>query len=69
MHVLAILFVLTTLIMLLIGKWKPMPVPFRLKENSLIDVKPWKNRHFYTALLVLLAVSLFILFSPLVLVK
>ncbi len=55
--------------MLLIGKWKPMPVPFRLKENSLIDVKPWKNRHFYTALLVLLAVSLFILFSPLVLVK
>jgi len=69
LHVLAILFGLTTLIMLCIGKWKPMVVPFQLPGNSLVDIRPWKDRHYFTALLVLLAVLLFVLFSPLGLVK
>jgi SSS family solute:Na+ symporter len=69
LHVLAILFVVTTGIMLAIGRWRPMAVPFQLPENSLVDIKPWKNRHFYTVLLVIMAVLLFVLFSPLVLVK
>jgi solute:Na+ symporter, SSS family len=63
--VLAILFVLTTLIMSAIGRWKPMPVPFRFQERNLVDVKPWKNRYYYYAIILMIVVLLiFMLFSP-----
>jgi SSS family solute:Na+ symporter len=65
LHVLAILFVLTTLIMSAIGRWKPMPVPFRFQERNLVDVKPWKNRYYYYAIILMIVVLLiFMLFSP-----
>lgn len=69
LHVLAVLFLLTIAIMLVIGKWKPMAVPFQLKENNLVDVNPWKSRHLYTIILAMMAVLLFVLFSQLGLVR
>lgn len=69
LHVLAILFLLTTVLMLVIGKLKPMAVPFQLKINNLVEIVPWKNRHYYALLLMILVVVIFVLFSPLVLVK
>jgi SSS family solute:Na+ symporter len=69
LHILAILFVVTCGIMLLIGKLYPMPVPYTLKLNNIVDIRPWKNRHYYTGILLVLMIMLFILFSPLILSK
>lgn len=69
LHVLAILFVITTVIMLLIGRWKPMPVPFELKQNNMVAVQPWRYRRIVGLALVIAALLLFMLFSPLGLVN
>jgi len=69
LHILAILFVITCGIMLLIGKFYPMSVPYQLKTNNLVDLELWKNRHFYAGILILLMILMFVVFSPLVLVK
>jgi SSS family solute:Na+ symporter len=69
LHILAILFVVTCGIMLVIGKLYPMPVPYTLKLNNAVDIKPWKNRHYYTVILLVLMIALFVLFSPLILAK
>ena len=69
LHILAILFLLTCGIMFIIGKFYPMPVPYEQKLNNIITVSPWKNRHIYTAILLILMIGMFVLFSPLVLVK
>jgi len=64
LHVLAILFVLTSGLMLLIGKLYPMKVPYQPVKNNIVDITPWKNRGIYSFLLLVLMVSMFILFSP-----
>ncbi len=65
LHVLAILFVVTAGIMLLIGKLKPLPIPFAMPKQAAVNIVPWKNRYLYYVLLLLLMVGMFILFSPL----
>lgn len=42
LHVMAILFVLNVLIMLLIGKYKPMSKPYVLKNTKQVDTSPWR---------------------------
>lgn len=69
LHILAILFVLTCGIMLLIGKLYPMPIPYYHKVNNLVSLEPWKNRHFITGVLILMMILMFVAFSPLVLAK
>jgi SSS family solute:Na+ symporter len=69
LHILAILFVLTCGIMLFIGNLYPMPVPYVQKLNNQVDLQPWKNRHIYTGILLVMMILLFILFSPLILSK
>ncbi|HEX9510412.1 MAG TPA: solute:sodium symporter family transporter [Puia sp.] len=69
LHVLFILFVGTALLMLLIGKIKPMAVPYRPRQMAVVNVEPWKNRHWYSVVLILLVIVLFALFSPTALVK
>jgi solute:Na+ symporter, SSS family len=69
LHILAILFLITITIMLVIGKMYPMPVPYKQKMNNLVDLKPWKNRHIYSVILLLLMVLVFLIFSPLGLMK
>lgn len=63
LHVLAILFVLTTAIMLVIGKLFPMKIAYQAQNKEVVDLKPWKNRHWINGLLLLIMVLLFILFS------
>ena len=65
LHVLAILFLVTSGIMLLIGRIKPMERPFQLPRQAAVDIVPWKNRHLYYVILLALMVGMFILFSPL----
>ncbi|WP_316753079.1 solute:sodium symporter family transporter [Pedobacter gandavensis] len=63
LHILAILFLLTTAIMLLIGKIVPMKSPYVAQNKQVVDLKPWKNRHWVNGLLLLLMVLLFLVFS------
>lgn len=65
LHVLAILFVVTVLLMLLIGALYPRETPFKQQWNNVVDLQPWKRRYIYTALLLLAMVALFVVFSPL----
>jgi SSS family solute:Na+ symporter len=69
LHILFILFGLTTALMLLIGKLKPMEVPYRLQQRAKVNVLPWKNRHWYSLALIVLTVLMFVLFSPIGLAK
>jgi SSS family solute:Na+ symporter len=69
LHVLAILFLMTTALMLVIGKMMPMEVPYQRERMAIVDLKPWKNRYWYNGILILLMILLFVLFSPLGLAK
>lgn len=69
LHLLAILFVITSLIMLIIGRCYPMKIPYRQKLNNKVDITPWKNRYRYAFILIILVVALFFIFSPAGLVK
>ena len=64
LHILAILFLLTCGIMFIIGKLYPMPVPYEQKLNNVVSVVPWKNRHVYAVILLLLMIGMFVLFPP-----
>jgi SSS family solute:Na+ symporter len=69
LHVLAILFVLTTGIMLVIGKFYPMKEAYRPLIRNKVDLRPWKNRHWATAALLILMILIYWVFSPLGLVR
>ncbi|WP_423735542.1 solute:sodium symporter family transporter [Chitinophaga caseinilytica] len=69
LHVLAILFVATVLLMLAIGKWRPREAPFVLQWNNLVEVTPWKWRYLAMGLLIALVIGLYVVFSPLGLAK
>ena len=69
LHILAILFVNTVILMFVIGKLYPMSLAYEQKINNLVDIKPWKHRHIYAAILILLMIVIFLIFSPLILAK
>ena len=69
LHVLALLFVLTAVLMLIVGRLRPMAEPYRLIPDAQVELTPWKNRHFYAVALLALMVAIFVLFSPVVLAK
>jgi SSS family solute:Na+ symporter len=69
LHVLAILFVVTALLMLLIGRLWPMAEPYVPVIDNVVELTPWKQRHIYTVLLLAAMVLIFVLFSPLGLAK
>lgn len=64
LHVLAILFLLTTCLILLISFFKPNNKPLELVQNSAVKLTPWKNRHFVSFLLIVSMILIYILFSP-----
>jgi SSS family solute:Na+ symporter len=64
LHVLAILFVATVALMLIIGRLRPLAHPFRMLTTAVVPLRPWKHRWWaFTALLILM-IAMFILFSP-----
>jgi SSS family solute:Na+ symporter len=65
LHILAILFVATVAMMLLIGRLRPMDTPFTLQTTGVVSLRPWKNRWWAFGLLLILMLGMFILFSPL----
>jgi len=69
LHLMAILFIVTMGIMLLIGKLYPMAQPYEREKTVLKVVHPWKYRYYAAAILIILMVLVFVIFSPLVLAK
>lgn len=69
LHVLAIIFVITALLMIAIGSAAPMKTPYTLKLDNKVDIIPWKNRHYYSFILLILMVLIYVIFSPAVLAK
>lgn len=65
LHWMAILFVATALLMFVIGFLYPMAQPFQLKKNNKVEIVPWRNRGYYYALLLVLMVFVYWIFSPL----
>ena len=64
LHVLAILFVLTVGLMLVIGRLRPKDAPYKMLTTAVVSLQPWKNRWWVFAALLLLMVGMFLLFSP-----
>lgn len=69
LHLLAILFIITCVIMLIIGRIKPLTVPYRQELANLVPIHPWKHRYVFSIILILLMLGIFFLFSPLGLAK
>jgi SSS family solute:Na+ symporter len=69
LHLLAILFVLTVGLMLLLGKLFPRETPFVLIDKQRVNIQPWRTRYFYYALLLTAMMLIYFLFSPLGLAK
>lgn len=63
LHCLALIFLLTSLLMLLMGKFFPMEKEYELRMENMVDIKPWKHRYFYNGFLVILMILVFALFS------
>ncbi len=64
LHILAILFIVTSLLMLLIGRWMPREQPFVIENHAKVNLTPWKQRYIYYFLLIALMTGMFFLFSP-----
>lgn len=64
LHWMGILFVLTALLMFVIGRRYPMAEPFKMTQNNKVEIVPWKNRGYYYALLLALMVLVYAVFSP-----
>jgi len=64
LHVLAILFGVTVLLMLAIGRLRPLDLPFTLVEKAVVPLQPWRNRWWVFGLLLFLMIVIFVIFSP-----
>ncbi len=65
LHMLAIVFLLTVLMMFIIGKLYPLKLEYNPVNKHRVDLKPWKNRQWITILLLMIMILIYALFSPL----
>jgi len=63
LHILAMLFIITCILMLIIGRMYPMKVPYVREMSNVVNVEPWKGRHIYSALLVMAVIAVYVLFT------
>ena len=69
LHVLALLFALTAVLMLIVGRIRPLAEPYRPVMAARVELTPWKNRYIYAAALLAAMIAIFVLFSPVGLAK
>ncbi|MBU3092154.1 solute:sodium symporter family transporter [Clostridium sp. CF011] len=65
LYQLAILFVISCLLMLVIGKFKPRTTPYVMKIKNVVNIEPWDHRHEAGGVVVFLMISMYIVFSKL----
>ena len=64
LHQSAILFVISCIIMLVIGKYKPMEKPFVLPVSNVVSIEPWEHRFKASGFVIFVMIAVYILFSP-----
>ena len=70
LYIHSVLFLLDILVLLLFAKFAPLPQEFRFRPSAnKVDLTPWKYRKILAAVVLAGIVSLYLLFSPLVLAK
>lgn len=62
-HILGILFVVTTGLMLLIGKLRPREKAYELKVNNTVDITNWKYLYPFSIAIIIALIALYVLFS------
>lgn len=63
LDVMAILFVLNTVIMLIIGQIKPRETPYVQTYTKQVDIEPWKYTKLVSAVILLIVVGVYIYFA------
>ncbi len=63
LHISAILFVLSCLIMFVIGKIKPLETPYEMPINNVVEMTPWKHRYTFSAFVIFVMLSMYVVFS------
>ena len=69
LHQSAILFVISCIIMLVIGKIKPMAKDYVIPNKEVVDIKPWKYRFRASGFVIFIMISMYIMFSSIGLVQ
>lgn len=64
LHISAILFIISCLIMYVIGKFMPMEKEFVIHEKKVVDIVPWENRFYASGFVVFVMLAMYIVFSP-----
>lgn len=65
LYQLAILFVISCVLMLIIGKIKPRETPYVMEIRNVVDIEPWEHRHAAGGVVVFLMIAMYIVFSKL----
>lgn len=65
LYQLAILFVISCIIMLVIGKMKPRETPYEMAVNNQVEIEPWEYRYEASGIIIFLMVSAYIICSKL----
>jgi len=65
LYQLSILFVISCVIMLVIGKIKPRDKEYVLQDNKVVDIKPWKYRYEACGVVLFFMISMYIVCSKL----
>jgi SSS family solute:Na+ symporter len=63
LHVMAILFVISTALMLIIGYLRPMATPYEQKYTEQVDITPWPYAKLSGFIIVCAAITTYVVFS------
>ncbi|KGM98001.1 transporter [Clostridium novyi A str. 4552] len=63
LHQLAILFIISCSIMLVIGKMYPRKEAYVLKDKKVVDIKPWEKRYEAGGIVIFTMITMYVLFS------
>ncbi|KGM99704.1 solute:sodium symporter family transporter [Clostridium botulinum] len=63
LHQLAILFIISCIIMPVIGKIRPNKEEYVLKDKKVVDIHPWEHRHEASGIVIFTMITMYILFS------
>ena len=65
LYQLAILFVVSCVLMLIIGKIKPRETPYIMEIKNVVDIEPWEYRYEAGGVVIFLMISMYVVFSKL----
>ena len=64
LYILFALFVFNLVLQLVIGKIAPLPEPYIIEDSKVVDTTPWKHAKLFAAIVMLLIVCMYLVFSP-----